>query len=73
MHKQLISFAQVIKFLENMNLKGGLTPKPPLAYALASACYYTAADLCSMVYETYGIALLLHCCDRFAWQCIRLQ
>ena len=30
MHKQLISFAQVINFLENMNLKGGLTQNPPL-------------------------------------------
>jgi len=50
------------------------------AHRLASACCYTAADLYSMVYETakvlycnYGIALLLHCCDRFAWRCIRLQ
>jgi len=34
MHKQLISFVQVIKFLENMNLKGGVNPKAPLAYAL---------------------------------------
>jgi len=29
MHKQVISFAQAIKFLENMDLKGGLTPNPP--------------------------------------------
>jgi len=30
MHKQVISFAQVIKFLENMDLKGGFNPNPPL-------------------------------------------
>ena len=30
MHKQVISFAQVIKFLENMDLKGGgFNPKTP--------------------------------------------
>jgi len=37
MHKQVISFVQVIKFLENMDLKGGVNPNPlPLAYALAT-------------------------------------
>jgi len=30
MHKQVISFAQVIKFLENMDLRGGFNPNPPL-------------------------------------------
>ena len=34
MHKQVISFAQVTKFLENMISRGGGSPKPPLAYAL---------------------------------------
>jgi len=34
MRKQLISFAQVIKFLYNIKLKEGLTPTP-LAHALA--------------------------------------
>jgi len=37
MRKQLISFAQVKNFLQNIKLKGGggLTPHPtPLAYAL---------------------------------------
>jgi len=28
MHKQVISFSQVIKFLENMDLKGGVNPNP---------------------------------------------
>ena len=36
MHKQVISFVQVIKFLENMDVKGGgLTPKPPLRTPLS--------------------------------------
>ena len=34
MHKQVISFVQVIKFLENMDVRGGVNPKTPLAYAL---------------------------------------
>jgi len=38
MQKQLISFAQVIKFLENMNIKGGVTPTLPFAYALGYGC-----------------------------------
>jgi len=37
MQKQLISFAQVIKFLENMNIKGGVTPTLPLRTPLAMA------------------------------------
>ena len=37
MRKQLISFAQVIKFLKNIKLKGGfLTLATPLAYALCT-------------------------------------
>jgi len=43
------------------------------AHRLTSACYYTAADLHSMVYETakalycnYGSPLLFHRCDRLA-------
>jgi len=38
MRKQLISFAQVLKFSQNIKLKGGgLTPTSPLlAYALDS-------------------------------------
>ena len=50
------------------------------AHRCASACYYTAADLYSMVYEAakalycnYGSVLLFHRCDRLAWRCIRLQ
>jgi len=46
----------------------------------ASASYYTAADLCNMVYETaktlycnYGSVLLFLRCDRLAWRCIKPQ
>ena len=40
MHKQLISFAQVIKFLENMNLKEGFNPTPPLRTLLGEVTYW---------------------------------
>jgi len=50
------------------------------AHRLVLACYYAAADLCSLVYETakalscnYGSVLLFHRYDRLAWRCIRLQ
>jgi len=40
MRNHAISFAQVIKVLQNIKLKGGLTPTPPLAYALAVTSEY---------------------------------
>jgi len=43
MRKQLISFALVIKFCKiSSSRRGGLTPKPPLAYALDS-CHSSVA------------------------------
>jgi len=36
MRKQLIFFAQVIKFWKMSSSRGGFTPNPPLAYALGS-------------------------------------
>jgi len=50
------------------------------AHRLASASYYTAAELYNMVCETakafqcnYGSVLLFHRCDRLTWRCIRVQ
>jgi len=40
MRKQLISVAQAIQFCKTSSSKGGLTPKPPLAYALAPKCSF---------------------------------
>ena len=41
MQKQLISFVQVIKLLQNVKLKGGGNPNPnPLVYALVYYYYY---------------------------------
>ena len=49
MHKQVISFAQVMKFLENMDLKGGFNPKPPpLRMPLVSSVSYCDI-LCSLM------------------------
>jgi len=43
MQKQLISFAQVIKFLKYIKLKGGFNPNPsPLAYALGSDSHHSS-------------------------------
>jgi len=41
MRKQLISFAQVIKFCKISSSRGGLTPKAPLAYALGCSCIHS--------------------------------
>jgi len=40
--KQLISFAQVIKFLQHIKLKGGSLNPPPLVYTLDSETADTA-------------------------------
>ena len=45
MRKQLISFAQVIKFLLNIKLRGVFNPNPnPLAYALEHHSRKTSPD-----------------------------
>ena len=57
-----------------------LLPVHGHAHRFASASYYTAADLYSMLYETakalscnYGNVLLFYRFDQLAWRCIRLQ
>ena len=49
-------------------------------HRLVSACYYVAADMYSLVYETakalscnYRSVLMFHRCGRLPWRCIRLQ
>jgi len=54
---QALYIPLVIKFLQNIKLKGGLTPKPPLAYALASTrchCIIKAFRRCFMNIYRYG-------------------
>ena len=61
MRKQLISFAQVIKFCKISSSRGGFNPKPqtPLAHALALLCHLTCSAGLRSFYEIIDESCLI--------------